>query len=95
MPKDGEPMPKAGEQEATNQTERDLGEQPLARLMAERGLRAADLVAASDEQITHRMVARAAKGRRLTARTMGKVHRAWNRAAASDDARNALFNYRP
>lgn len=74
---------------------RDLGEQPLQRLMTERGLRAADLVEASDEQITHKMVARAARGRRLTPRTMAKVHRAWNKAAETDVAETELFNYRP
>ena len=74
---------------------RDLGEQPLAKLMAERGLKAADLVTASTEQITHKMVARAMKGRRLTANTMDKVHRAWNLAAETEDPREALFNYKP
>ncbi len=75
--------------------ERDLGEQPLARLMAEHALKAADLVGASKEQITHKMVTRAVKGRRLTANTMGKVHRAWRAAASSDLPETALFNYRP
>ena len=75
--------------------ERNLGEQPLARLMAERGLKPSDLVAASTEQITHKMVTRALKGRRLTANTMDKVHRAWNRAAACDHTEADLFNYEP
>jgi hypothetical protein len=75
--------------------QRDLGEQPLARLMAERGLKPADLVDASTEQLTHKMVSRAMKGRRLTANTMDKVHRAWNLAAQSDDPRGALFDYKP
>ncbi|MEM7309016.1 MAG: hypothetical protein AAF682_20200 [Planctomycetota bacterium] len=74
---------------------RDLGEQPLARLMHDRGLRPADLVAASDEQLTHKMVSRALKGRRLTANTMGKVHRAWNLASESESSRHELFNYEP
>ncbi len=74
---------------------RELGEQPLAKLMAERGLKAADLVAASTEQLTHKMVARAMKGRRLTANTMDKVHRAWNLAAGAENPRGALFNYKP
>lgn len=74
---------------------RDLGEQPLAKLMAERGLKAADLVEASTEQITHKMVARAMKGRRLTAKTMDKVHRAWNLATGAEEPRKALFNYKP
>ncbi len=76
-------------------TERDLGEQPLARLMHERGLRSADLVAASNEQLTHKMVTRAAKGRRLTANTMGKVLRAWNLATEGDAAASELFDYVP
>lgn len=75
--------------------ERDLGEQPLARLMEERNLKPADLVEASTEQITHKMVTRAMKGRRVTARTMDKVHRAWSRATATDQPRGELFNYKP
>ena len=74
---------------------RDLGEQPLARLMAERGLKPSDLVDASTEQITHKMVTRALKGRRLTANTMGKIRRAWNSAAQSDLEQGELFNYEP
>ena len=74
---------------------RDLGEQPLARLMAERGLKPADLVAASTEQLTHKMVTRAMKGRRLTANTMGKVQRALDVAVGSAHRQSDLFNYRP
>ncbi|MDA1267024.1 MAG: hypothetical protein O2816_18240 [Planctomycetota bacterium] len=75
--------------------ERDLGEQPLARLMRARELKPADLVVASKEQITHKMVARAMKGRRLTANTMDKVQRAWQQATQEECARSALFNYKP
>jgi hypothetical protein len=74
---------------------RDLGEQPLARLMAERALKPSDLVSASTEQLTHKMVTRAMKGRRLTANTMGKVHRAWNLAADSEHGQGELFDYDP
>ena len=74
---------------------RQLGEQPLARLMAERGLKPKDLVQASSEQLTHRMVTRAAKGRRLTANTMGKVLRAWNLASGSEHRQEELFDYEP
>ncbi len=73
----------------------NLGEQPLARLMTERGLKAADLVKASDEQLTHKMVTRAVKGRRLTANTMSKVQRAFERATDSTHERCELFNYKP
>lgn len=74
---------------------RDLGEQPLARLTAERGLKPHDLVAASTEQLTHKMVARAMKGRRLTARTMSKVVDALNAALGESHARAELFDYAP
>lgn len=74
---------------------RDLGPQPLARRMAERGLAPADLVAASGEQLTHKQVGRAMKGRRLTASMMDKVLRAWNRAASATATRGDLFDYEP
>ena len=74
---------------------RDLGEQPIAHLMAEKGLKPAALVAASTEQLTHKMIGRALKGRRLTPNTMGKVVRAFNLAAESECARSDLFNYKP
>ena len=75
--------------------ERNLGEQPLAVLMQESGLKPSDLVAASTEQITHKMVTRALKGRRLTGNTMGKIHRAWNQAAGRNNSQSDLFNYQP
>jgi hypothetical protein len=75
------------------ETERDFGPQPLAGLLGRHGLRAHDLVAASASQLTHKMVARAVTGRRLTPNTMGKVLDALN--AASDGAYTAsdAFNY--
>lgn len=75
--------------------ERDLGQQPIALLMEQSGLKATDLVDASSEQITHKMVSRAIKGRRLTANTMGKVHRALDKATGSTHQRSDLFNYEP
>ena len=50
----------------SNGLERNLGEQPIAQVMAAHDLKAHDLVQASTEQLTHKMVARACKGRRLT-----------------------------
>lgn len=73
--------------------ERDLGEQPLARLMTERGLKPHDLVAASGEQLTHKMVSRACRGRRLTPRVQEKVLGALNRATGERFAREDLFTY--
>ena len=75
--------------------ERNLGEQPIARLMAERGLKPGDLVAASTEQLTHKMVTRAMKGRRLTSKAMGKVRRAWVQASEGADPGVELFDYEP
>ena len=77
----------------TPDIERNLGEQPISRLLEEHGLKAHDLVTASTEQITHKMVARACKGRRLTLNTQSKVLRALNRATGKSCALGELFNY--
>lgn len=74
---------------------RDLGPQPIAELMDSRDLSSHDLVAASTEQINHKMVARARKGRRLTPNTAKKVLRAFNAAAETELELSDLFNYRP
>ena len=73
--------------------ERNLGEQPIARLMAERELRAHDLVAASERPLTHKAVSRACKGRRLTPHTRDAVVAAFNRAADETLGRKDLFTY--
>ncbi len=73
--------------------ERNLGEQPIARLLVENNLKPHDLVAASTEQITHKMVARACKGRRLTSHVQVKLLNAFNRATGQTVALNDLFNY--
>ncbi|MBT3379720.1 MAG: hypothetical protein HN742_36465 [Lentisphaerae bacterium] len=76
-----------------HEIERNLGEQPIVQIMAEHGLRAPDLVSASTEQITHKMVARACKGRRLTANSKGKVCRALNACTERPYAMAELFTY--
>ena len=73
--------------------ERDLGEQPIAKIMALHGLKAHDLVACSAEQITHKMVSRALKGRRLTPAVQCKVLDALNGAAQKKYSLKDLFNY--
>jgi len=73
--------------------ERNLGPQPLARRLAERGLKPHDLVAAAGEPLTHKMIARACKGRRLTPRAQAKVLAAFNRAAGARCALRDLFSY--
>jgi hypothetical protein len=73
--------------------ERNLGIQPVAQIMTEQGLKAHDLVAASTEQITHKMVTRACKGRRLTPNVQAKIRNALNAATEKQYTLPELFNY--
>jgi hypothetical protein len=73
--------------------ERNLGEQPIARIMQEHNLNANDLVSVSPVPMTHKMVARACKGRRLTLNTQSIVLTALNRATGKSYSRSDLFNY--
>ncbi len=74
--------------------ERDLGEQPVAALLVQHNVTPHDLVAASTEQITHKMVGRACKGRRLTSNVQRKILRALKAASGQDYSLNDLFNYK-
>ena len=74
-------------------SERNLGAQPILHLMLEHGLKPHDLVAASLEQITHKMVSRACKGRRLTPNVQTKILNALNRATGKQNSMRDLFNY--
>ena len=76
-----------------DRTERDLGPQPISRILAERNLKPHDLVAASTHQLTHKMVSRACKGRRLTLNAQSKVLNALNLAAGQNYSLRDLFNY--
>lgn len=58
--------------------ERDHGPQPLDEMMFARRLDNHDLVNASLEQLTHKQVQRARKGRQLTLKMMQKITRAYN-----------------
>ena len=72
-----------------------MGEQPVAAILAEHGLKANDLVKASATPMTHKMVRRACKGRKLTGNTMRIVRDALNAALSSNYTLSALFNYKP
>jgi len=72
---------------------RELGPQPIVEIMARHNLKPHDLVAASTQQITHKMVGRACKGRRLTLNTQTKVLNALNLATGKNYALRDLFNY--
>jgi hypothetical protein len=73
--------------------ERDLGEQPIAKIMEVLGLKSQDLVDNSTEQLTYKMVSRAVKGRRLTPNVQHKVLDALNKAAKKNYTLKDLFNY--
>ncbi len=72
---------------------RDLGEQPIAKIMIELGLKPNDLVVNSTEQITHKMVSRAAKGRRLNLKIQYRILNALNKASAKKYELKDIFNY--
>jgi cell envelope opacity-associated protein A len=73
--------------------ERNLGEQPIAQVMREHSLKPHDLVAISSVEMTHKMVSRACKGRRLTLNTQTKVLAALNQATGKNYSLRDLFNY--
>lgn len=73
--------------------ERNLGTQPIAAILEELQLTPHALVEASTEQLTHKMVSRAVKGRRLTTNTKGKVIRALEAATGRKFPASELFNY--
>jgi hypothetical protein len=77
----------------TDPDERNLGEQPIARVLAEAGLKPHDLVKASPVPMTHKMVARACKGRRLTSNTQAIVLNALQAATGKTFRLSDLFNY--
>ena len=76
-----------------DEIERNLGPQPIAEVMARHGLKAHDLVAASTEQLTHKMISRACKGRRLTPNVQTKVLLAVNAATGKNYKLGDLFRY--
>ena len=76
-----------------NEIKRDLGVQPIAGIMEKAKLERHDVVASSPDQITHKMVARACKGRRLTDNSKRKILKAINAATEKDYSIRDLFNY--
>jgi fido (protein-threonine AMPylation protein) len=72
----------------------DLGTQPLDVLMTKHGLTNHALVAASAEQLSHKGVQRARKGRRLTSKAKTKILDALHNALPGKKfAHRDLFNY--
>lgn len=67
---------------AAHGSPRDLGPQPLDQVMHRLDLQNHDLVEASREPLTHKMVQRGRKGRRLTPRIQCRILRALNHVLA-------------
>lgn len=81
------------EEDDINDVGNDMGRQPIADIMDKRKLKPTDLVTASTEQLTHKMVSRACKGRKLSRRVQLKVVNAINTATEQDYKLKDLFNY--
>jgi len=77
----------------TQEMNRNLGEQPLAAVMASHGLGSHDLVNVFPESMTHKMVKRGCKGRWCTVRTRTKLRDALNQATGQTYSLDQLFTY--
>ena len=73
--------------------ERNLGEQPIKNILQEHHFKSHDVVAASTENITHKMIARAVKGRWLTPQVRRKILNALNKTCEKQYILTDLFNY--
>lgn len=73
----------------------EQGVQPLDGILARLGISNHDLVAASGEQLTHKVVQKGRRGRQLTRRAQEKILRALLRAAGDRETftREQLFTY--
>ena len=77
-------------------SERDHGPQPLDALMEKWGLSNHELVETSTEQLTHKQVQKARKGRQMTLKMMIKVNRAFNITLwykMNDEQKEAFVEY--
>ena len=74
----------------------DHGPQPLDGLMEKWGLSNHELVETSTEQLTHKQVQKARKGRQMTLKMMMKVNRAFNITiwnGLTDEEKEEYFEY--
>jgi len=72
----------------------EKGTQPLDQILTDLDLKNNDLVKSATEQLTHRMVAKGRKGRRLTRNVQGKILRALNTCQVKKQyILQDLFNY--
>ncbi|SHJ73598.1 hypothetical protein SAMN02745181_2476 [Rubritalea squalenifaciens DSM 18772] len=76
--------------------EREFGSQPLDAMMTAWGIDNHDMVEVSTEQLNHKQIQRARKGRRLTLKMMMKVTRAFNVTIwfrLNDEQKEKYFEY--
>ena len=73
----------------------DMGLQPLDAILEKLGMSNHDVVAASGEQLTHKVVQKGRRGRQLTRRAQDKILRALTKAAGegANFTRDQLFTY--
>jgi hypothetical protein len=77
----------------TTENTLNFGPQPIATILEQAKLKPHDLVEASTEQITHKMVTRACKGRKLSPKIKLKIQNALNLATKKEYTLKDLFNY--
>lgn len=76
------------------ESDADLGEQPLDALLNKLNIPNTDLVRVSTLQLTHKMVAKGRKGRRLTSNVKNKILMALQQLRSDDKlSMKDLFNY--
>lgn len=73
--------------------EKDFGEQPIKQIMEQHNLESSQLISASTENITYKMLARACKGRRLNPTVQQKICNALNNATGKVFLIKDLFTY--
>ena len=71
----------------------NLGPQPIIELLDKHKMTHHDLVAVSTDQITHKVVTRACKGRKLSRRVQLKIRDALNTATEQSYTLGDLFTY--
>ena len=72
---------------------REYGLQPIATILTERNITNHQVVEASTEQLTHKMMAKACRGRYLSSKVRQKILRAVNKVTGEQFKLSDLFTY--
>ena len=78
------------EEQNDGSSSREQGVQPLDRLLQRAGVGNHELVEASSEQLTHKQVQKARRGRRVTPNIQGKIRNALETVLESRGERRSL-----